>query len=491
MSENYNDFNGSSKNEESEDSQDNGSSCSYVSEATSPSPKKPHKHRGLKTIAFILCLAIVGGGSIQVYKYIDENNPKIADFNEEVNSSSLSSSINESSSSSSSSSSNDDEEDIPSLIDLASRADAKSVPDIVDSVMPSVVGVSSTFEYTSTQSSFGGWGWGYNDGSNNQQSSEIVGTGTGIVMTEDGYIVTNAHVIYDDSEYNCGEATDVSVFFSDESEHAAKIIAYDTETDIAVLKIDETGLTPATFGDSDDLRVGELVIAIGNPLGFELFGSVTSGIVSALNREITINEKKMKLIQTDAAINSGNSGGPLLNSCGQVIGINSAKMSSTYSSSASVEGLGFAIPSDEAKTIIDDLINYGYVKGRPQIGIGTADVTETIARYYNIPMGVYVRSVEEGSTAEWAGIQVGDVIIAIQDEPVTTSDELNEIKSQYKAGDEITLTLTRDGKDITVTLVLQEANADNNTNSNQSDNSDSSSSDSSSDESTKDDSPQN
>ena len=138
----------------------------------------------------------------------------------------------------------------------------------------------------------------------------MLGTGTGFIISDDGYIVTNAHVIYDESEYNAGEAVSVSIMFSDETQHDAKIIAYDTETDIAVLKVDETGLKPAVLGNSDDLRVGELVIAVGNPLGLDLFGSVTHGIVSALNRKIDINEKSMTLIQTDAPINSGNSGGP-------------------------------------------------------------------------------------------------------------------------------------------------------------------------------------
>lgn len=451
MSDNYNDLN--ERNNESINA------CSYVSENSVNAPKKPKKHRGLKAVAFVLCLGIVAGGSIQVYKYIDSSSPKVSDFTTDESSDDPESS---SSISNLSSSGSDSEEELPSLIELASRTDAKSIPDIVDSVMPSVVGVSSTFEYTPQISSYGGWGWGYGGGQ--EQSQEMVGTGTGIVMTEDGYIITNAHVVYDDSEYNCGEAVSVSVLFSDDeqTEKEAKIIAYDTETDIAVLKVDATDLTPATFGDSDELRVGELVIAIGNPLGFDLFGSVTSGIVSGLDRQISINEKNMNLIQIDAAINSGNSGGPLVNSCGQVIGINSAKMSSSYSStSASIEGLGFAIPIDEAKVIIDDLINYKYVKGRPQIGISTRDVSETVSRYYNIPMGAYVAAVEEGSTAEFAGIKVGDVIIGIQGEAITTSEELNEIKNQYKAGEEITLTITRDGEDIDITLVLQEANANN------------------------------
>ena len=455
MSDNYNYFNENPNTT----SQNNYSSCSYVSENAPKEPKKKKRHIGLKITALVLCLAVVGGGSIQAYKFFSENNPKLSEFKDDDNSGKKPD--NNSPTAANAINSNDDSEDLPGLFELAAREDAKSIPDIVESVMPSVVGVSATFEYTGSSydpySSFGfgfGFGYGYDDGQS--QPQQMVGTGTGIVMTADGYIVTNAHVVYDTSEYNCGAAVEVSVLFSDESELEADIIAYDTETDLAVLKVDATELTPATFGNSEELRVGELVIAIGNPLGFDLFGSVTSGIVSALDREITINEKNMNLIQTDAAINSGNSGGPLLNSSGQVIGINSAKMSSSYSSSASIEGLGFAIPIDEAKVIIDDLINYKYVTGRPQIGIGTRDVSETVSKYYNIPLGVYVASVSEGSTAEFAGLQVGDVIIAIQGEPVSTSDELNDIKNQYKAGDEITLTITRNGQDMEISLVLQE-----------------------------------
>ncbi|MBQ6213236.1 MAG: trypsin-like peptidase domain-containing protein, partial [Ruminococcus sp.] len=320
-----------------------------------------------------------------------------------------------------------------------------------DSIMPSVVGVASTFEYQQEQI-FSIWGW-----TSQPQTQQMRATGTGFIITEDGYIVTNSHVVYDE-EYKAGEAVEVSVLFSDETEHEASIIAYDPDTDIAVLKVDEKNLKPAVLGDSDELRVGELVIAVGNPLGFDLFGTVTSGIVSALNRKININDKKMNLIQTDAAINSGNSGGPLLNSCGQVIGINSAKMSSSYSSSgASVEGLCFAIPIKEAKTIIDDLINYKYVTGRPTMGgITTNDISEAQSRYWNIPIGVYVRTIQEGSAADIAGIQIGDVIIDIEGEPVSTAQELNEIMEKYKAGDIITLTVSRNGKDIKIRVTLQE-----------------------------------
>lgn len=423
-------------------------------------PKK--KKRGfLKAVAFILCMAIVGTGSVKGYQYFEKHDSKLSIMvnddkksdKEQSESSDKSDETKASDESSTNSASSKKNSQLPSLIDLASRDDAKSVPDIVEEAMPSVVGIASTFEYKSNSNSAFSWGWG---SSSTPESNEIKGTGTGIVMTADGYIITNAHVIYDDSEYQCGKAVDVSVVFSDKSELEAKIVGYDTESDIAVLKVDADNLTPATFGNSDELEVGELVIAIGNPLGFDLFGSVTSGIVSALNREISINEKQMKLIQTDAAINSGNSGGPLLNSCGQVIGINSAKMSSNYSSSASIEGLGFAIPISEAKNIIDDLISYGYVTGKPQIGISCVDVDELYSRYYNIPQGIWVREVEEGSAAEKAGIKVGDVIIGIEGEAVSSIKEMNEIKNKYKAGDEITLTISRSNEDIEIKLVLQE-----------------------------------
>jgi len=439
------------------DDNNSQNSSSFIYENNS-SPKKPKKHTGLKAVAFVLSMVVVGGGSVQVYKYMNSEKLEVSDFDSnsdtEPSKSVVQQSLPDSSVSESSESS---DRDIPSLIEIASRSDAKYLPDIVDTIMPSVVGVASTFEYVPDYSSMG-WGWGFGM-PQQDETQEIRGTGTGIVMSDDGYIITNAHVIYDDSEYKCGEAVEVSVVFSDETEHDAKVIAYDTETDLAVLKVNETGLTPAEFGNSEDLRVGELVIAVGNPLGFDLFGSVTSGIVSAKNRKIDINEKSMTLIQTDAAINNGNSGGPLLNSSGQVIGINSAKMSSSYGS-ATVEGLGFAIPINEAKIIIDDLINYKYVKGRPQIGISTVDVTESVSRYYDIPLGVYVQNVQEGSAAELAGIQKGDVIIDVDGETVTNAKELNDIKNTHKAGETIKITVTRAGEDITVDLILQEANAD-------------------------------
>ncbi len=423
------------------DSPDNSESTfSYSSENSTGNEKKNRK--SLKAAVCVLLLAAIGYGSVQGYKWLNETKKELAEYAGE-------SSVARNSEQSLNNSSNETDE-LPSLIELASRSDAKYLPDIVDEIMPSVVGVSSTFEYF--QPSFSIWGW-----EAEPQVKQGKATGTGFIITDDGYIVTNAHVIYDESEYDAGKAIDVSVLLSDETEHTANIIAYDLETDIAVLKINQKGLKPAALGDSDELRVGELVLAVGNPLGFDFFGSVTSGIVSALNRQISINEKTMTLIQTDAAINSGNSGGPLLNSCGQVIGINSAKMSASYGS-ASIEGLGFAIPMKEAKTIIDDLINYNYVKGRPLIGISTVDINESYSRYLNKPMGLYVRSVQENSAAEQAGIMAGDVIIGIEGEPIKTVDELNKIKNQHKAGETIKITLSRNGTDIDVNVKLQEDN---------------------------------
>lgn len=423
------------------DSPDNSEATfSYSSENSSGKEKKNRKT--LKASVCVLLLAAIGYGSVQGYKWLNETKKELAEYAGE-------SSVTKNSDQSLNNSSNETDE-LPSLIELASRSDAKYLPDIVDEIMPSVVGVSSTFEYI--QPSFSIWGW-----EADPQIKQGKATGTGFIITDDGYIVTNAHVIYDESEYDAREAIDVSVLLSDETEHTANVIAYDLETDIAVLKINQKGLKPAALGDSDELRVGELVLAVGNPLGFDFFGSVTSGIVSALNRQISINEKSMTLIQTDAAINSGNSGGPLLNSCGQVIGINSAKMSASYGS-ASIEGLGFAIPMKEAKTIIDDLINYNYVKGRPLIGISTVDINESYSRYLNKPMGLYVCSVEENSAADQAGIMAGDVIIGIEGEPIKTVDELNKIKNQHKAGETIKITLSRNGTDIDVNVKLQEEN---------------------------------
>lgn len=418
-----------------------------------PNKKPKKKHTGLKVAAFVLAMVLVSGGSIGVYEGIRSSN---ADNSSSIVASNDSSAAESSAGDSSSSKKSDSSQ---SWIQLASTNGSMSVADIVKKVTPSVVGVQSTFSSSngSNNNPMNGYGGFFGYGSQGNNGSQgMTGVGTGIIMSKDGYIVTNAHVIYDD-EYGYGEASSVQIQMSDEeTTYDARIVAYDKEADIAVLKIDADNLTPAEFGDSSSCEVGEMVVAIGNPLGLQFQNTVTCGIISALDRKVTINDNTMTLIQTDTAINNGNSGGPLINSSGQVIGINSAKMSSTYSGEATVEGIGFAIPMSEAKSIVDDLINYGYVTGRPQLGISCQDVTEAVSQAYNIPVGAYIFSVTAGGAADQAGLQPGDVITGIQDQTISTTEELNAVKNQYKAGDTITLTYVRAGETKKVDVTLAE-----------------------------------
>lgn len=418
-----------------------------------PNKKPKKKHTGLKVAAFVLAMVLVSGGSIGVYEGIRSSN---SDNSSSIVASNDSSAAESSTGDSSSSKKSDSSQ---SWIQLASTNGSMSVADIVKKVTPSVVGVQSTFSSSngSNNNPMNGYGGFFGYGSQGNNGSQgMTGVGTGIIMSKDGYIVTNAHVIYDD-EYGYGEASSVQIQMSDEeTTYDARIVAYDKEADIAVLKIDADNLTPAEFGDSSSCEVGEMVVAIGNPLGLQFQNTVTCGIISALDRKVTINDNTMTLIQTDTAINNGNSGGPLINSSGQVIGINSAKMSSTYSGEATVEGIGFAIPMSEAKSIVDDLINYGYVTGRPQLGISCQDVTEAVSQAYNIPVGAYIFSVTAGGAADQAGLQPGDVITGIQDQTISTTEELNAVKNQYKAGDTITLTYVRAGETKKVDVTLAE-----------------------------------
>lgn len=418
-----------------------------------PNKKPKKKHTGLKVAAFVLAMVLVSGGSIGVYEGIRSSN---ADNSSSIVASNDSSAAESSTGDSSSSKKSDSSQ---SWIQLASTNGSMSVADIVKKVTPSVVGVQSTFSSSngSNNNPMNGYGGFFGYGSQGNNGSQgMTGVGTGIIMSKDGYIVTNAHVIYDD-EHGYGEASSVQIQMSDEeTTYDARIVAYDKEADIAVLKIDADNLTAAEFGDSSSCEVGETVVAIGNPLGLQFQNTVTCGIISALDRKVTINDNTMTLIQTDTAINNGNSGGPLINSSGQVIGINSAKMSSTYSGEATVEGIGFAIPMSEAKSIVDDLINYGYVTGRPQLGISCQDVTEAVSQAYNIPVGAYIFSVTAGGAADQAGLQPGDVITGIQDQTISTTEELNAVKNQYKAGDTITLTYVRAGETKKVDVTLAE-----------------------------------
>ncbi|MDE6780806.1 MAG: trypsin-like peptidase domain-containing protein [Ruminococcus sp.] len=397
---------------------------------------KPEKHTLRKVSAFVMAMMLVSGGSIAVYRELAEKPVSAIAESVETKSSVYADNV--------------------SFIRNAENSDILSTEEIVQKMLPSVVGVESQFTVTSNDN---GYYYGFGNGFGNMPStSSATGTGTGVVITEDGYIVTNAHVIYD-SEYGAGLADSIKVLMSDDNSYDAEVIGYDTDCDLAVLKIDASGLTPAEFGDSDSLMLGESVIAIGNPLGFDLRNTVTSGIVSGLNRNITINDKAMNLIQTDTAINSGNSGGPLINKKGQVIGINSSKMSSDYGS-ASIEGIGFAIPSNETSRIIGDLMEYGYVTGKPQLGISCQDVTENISRMYNMPVGIYITGVSENSAAEKAGLQSGDIITAVDGVEVATADELNTQKNTHTAGETVEVTYIRGGREKTAEITLDEVKKD-------------------------------
>ena len=271
--------------------------------------------------------------------------------------------------------------------------------------------------------------------------------GTGVVLTENGYLVTNAHVVEG--------AVSISVRLSDEREFTARIIGSDEVSDLAVLRIGVEGLTPAQFGDSANLRVGDSVVAIGDPLGVEYRGTYTNGIISGIDRDVDMDGRTMTLIQTNAALNSGNSGGPLINCYGQVIGINTMKLRSYYSTTA--EGLGFAIPMAVAKPILEELMENGYVAGRPAIGISYDTLPLAFRIYYNLPEGVYISAVYDGSDAQAKGVAAGDIITAVNGTRVTSIDELNRVKNQFTAGDSITLTLYNGGsyRDVEVTLIDQ------------------------------------
>lgn len=274
------------------------------------------------------------------------------------------------------------------------------------------------------------------------QPQLVEAAGSGFIITEDGYVVTNYHVIQNSQT--------ISITLEDGRIIPAVITGSDPRNDIAVLKMNGSGFPTVVLGDSSELETGELAVAIGNALG-ELSGTVTAGIISALDRQITIDNQSLVLLQTDAAINSGNSGGALINSFGEVIGINTAK-----NAGDGVEGLGFAIPINTAKPIIESLIQNGYVAGRPKLGIGTRDVSEQEAAYYNMRAGIYVRMVENGSSADKAGIAVGDIIIKADGKETLTTEALNAVKESHKVGDTMQITLIRNGNEMTVSVVLQE-----------------------------------
>lgn len=312
---------------------------------------------------------------------------------------------------------------------------------VANKILPSIVGIKVEYNVNSYMSIFG----------KQSKVSAATASGSGIIISEDGYILTNNHIVStssSESYYEVSDATKVTVtLFNDETEYEAKIIGKDEQTDLAVIKIEKSGLSKAEFADSDNIKVGEFAMAVGNPLGMQ--SSITCGVVSAVNREVTDSDgKNFTLIQTDAAINSGNSGGALVNSEGKVIGINTLKLSGT-----GIEGMGFAIPINSTTDITSQLIQYSKVK-RPYIGISGMDLDEKTAKANNLVSGIYVKSVEDFSAGEKAGIKIGDVIIEADGQKISNMDKLNEIKNSHKIGDELKIKVNRNGqeKDLTVTL---------------------------------------
>ncbi|HWP80797.1 MAG TPA: trypsin-like peptidase domain-containing protein [Candidatus Acidoferrum sp.] len=294
-----------------------------------------------------------------------------------------------------------------------------TVPQIIEAAKPSVVSVICTGRYQQT-------------------------LGSGVIMTEDGKIITNNHVIEG--------ATTITVRLSDGTEYEATVLGADRPTDLAVLQIKADGLKAAAFGDSDKLIQGEIAVAIGSPLGLEFEGSSTQGIISATSRTIEVDGRTMELIQTDAAINPGNSGGALVNGNGEVIGINSVKIVSS-----DTEGLGFAIPTNLALPIAEQLIDNGYVTGRPSIGITVEDISAMEAQFYRVPQGPLVQLVDPSSGAAKAGIQAGDIITAIDGKTVTSYAELESAKQTYEPGDTVTISVYRNGSTLDFKVTLDES----------------------------------
>ena len=273
-------------------------------------------------------------------------------------------------------------------------------------------------------------------------------TGTGVILSESGYIVTNSHVIEG--------AELINVSLTDNRSFSAQLIGADTISDLAVLHIDARDLNSAQFGDSSSLRVGDAVAAIGDPLGSELRGSMTDGIVSAINRDVTVGNRTMTLIQTNAALNSGNSGGPLINCYGQVIGINTIKISA-FADESGVEGLGFAIPSTTVKEIVDQLIDKGYVSGRPTLGIVGEGISTFYQHYYRLPAGLYISEVDPWCDAALVGIQPGDILMSVDEIRITNMDTLDAVVFSHEVGDTVTVIIYRSGRQYTADLTLSEA----------------------------------
>ena len=351
-----------------------------------------------------------------------------------------------------------------SVIEAASNEDSLTIPEIAKKCGTSVVAIETetkvvynTYDnnyYNPFGGMFGyGYGYGYGNrgGRGGTQEYTQTAAGSGVIISEDGYVLTNNHVI--------SGADKITVYVnpgdgSEEQSYEATLVGSSESNDIAVLKIDATGLNAAAFGDSDQLEVGELAVAIGNPMG-QVHGSVTAGIISAVEQELTIDDVTINAIQTDAAINPGNSGGALFDSYGNVIGIVYAK-----SSSVSIEGIGYAIPVNNIKDLVAQMINdpdsvKDQTKGSQiMLGITIRDITEDMSKQYSMPVGVYITEVSSMSAAERAGLQKGDIITEFAGETVTSADDLNAIKAKQTSGDTVSVKIDRNGKEMTLDLVI-------------------------------------
>ena len=351
-----------------------------------------------------------------------------------------------------------------SVIEAASNEDSLTIPEIAKKCGTSVVAIETetkvvynTYDdnyYNPFGGMFGyGYGYGYGNrgGRGGTQKYTQTAAGSGIIISEDGYVLTNNHVI--------SGADKITVYVnsgdgSEEQSYEATLVGSSESNDIAVLKIDATGLNAAAFGDSDQIEVGELAVAIGNPMG-QVHGSVTAGIISAVEQELTIDDVTINAIQTDAAINPGNSGGALFDSYGNVIGIVYAK-----SSSVSIEGIGYAIPVNNIKDLVAQMINdpdsvKDQTKGSQiMLGITIRDITEDMSKQYSMPVGVYITEVSSMSAAERAGLQKGDIITEFAGETVTSADDLNAIKAKQTSGDTVSVKIDRNGKEMTLDLVI-------------------------------------
>ena len=388
-----------------------------------PKPKKQKKQRkglGKKILAAVLAVALVAGScgitaalvnerwETKTENMSNEFHSAIADLQQQINTG---------------------VSQFPIPGNAAASGDLLSPGQVYAANVDSVVAISSTVQSNSF--------YGVTEGT---------ATGSGFILTEDGYVITNYHVVEG--------ATSVSVITHDGSEYPATIVGTVDTNDIAVLKVEATGLPAVTLGSSDDLIIGDMVVAIGNPLG-TLTSTQTVGYISGKDRDVATEGSLMSMIQTDAAINSGNSGGPLFNMYGEVVGVTTAKYSGNSSSGATIEGIGFAIPIDDVKGMISDLIDYGYVTGA-YLGVTVSNTDEESASMFGLPIGAYVVTVEDGGSADRAGIQPKDIIIDLGGHEVKGVTSLTRALRNFKAGDTTTVTLVRGGKQLELEITLDE-----------------------------------